>query len=473
MVKENEDDLEEKMISRKDKMQEMIGIDSDCRDSSHLAKIRRFPRLRRIFRSMNSGSLRKVVLMWLRMSMGFGMLTLPFYSKQFGGITVCLLLIIASLINYQSYTFIFDAAYHLNNYNYSNLIENLLGSSFLNVFRITYLIDIFSTIIINSIICWNMFEYMIYFFNIGEKYWKDWILDLNNLTFNELNPTIIKIRGFFFYGTLLVILPLILKKNLAGLQKVTVGYLVALITLVLIIVIEVPFYKAAYKNEDIGFHLLKKPDFNWLECFLGICGCFYVQPFVFSLRKELFIANKRRIVKVSSIGVKIAGIIFIILAFFGYFALGDIYTPVLFILRKPYPNKNYLSEMIFRCSITIFFVFNTLGLAMYSSIVRDYIYQLFNISKGKIKYILISILPYFSMFTIGFVYPHVISFTNLFGLTIYNFNGYIIPFLLKIKMNQINNASLIVKTFTWIGFAIFASFGIIGLVFRFEGLVNL
>lgn len=466
-------DFEDPLVNGNGEQKCLKGENIDCSNSDRLNDIRSLSGLRRVFRPMKDGSLRRVVLMWLRMSMGFGMLTLPFYSKQFGGATVCLLILIASFLNFKAFNFIFDASYHLEDHNYSNLIEKLLGNKVLGVFRLTYFIDIVSTIIINSIISWNMFEYIIYFFKIGESHWKDWIKNFNTLEFNESDPTIFKIRGCFFLITFVCILPLILKKNLGALQKITVGYLIALVTLVLIIVIEVPFYRSAYKTEDIGFHLVKPPNFNWLECFLGICGSFYVQPFVFSLRKELFIANKRRINKVGGISVMLAAVAFLLLAFFGYFALGDLYTPVLFILRKPYPGKNYISEMIFRCTITLFFIFSTLGLAMYSSVLRDYVYHTLKIQDGKLKYFMITVAPYFIIFTTGFVYPHVINLTNLFSLTIYNFNGYIIPLLLKIQLNRVQGASAWTKVLPWVGFLLFVGFGITGLVFRFEGLINL
>ena len=101
---------------------------------------------------------------------------------------------------------------------------------------------------IYCIVSWNLLEYIIYFFGIGEQYWDEWIIDKDRLIFDEMHPTIFKIRGAFFYGIFLLTIPLFLKKNLEALQKVTIGYLFALFLLVGIILCEMPFFSKAYKD---------------------------------------------------------------------------------------------------------------------------------------------------------------------------------------------------------------------------------
>lgn len=220
----------------------------------------------------------------------------------------------------------------------------------------------------------NLFEYILYFCNVGESQWTDWISDLQTVEFNESNPTIFKIRGVFFYAVFFMTIPLFLKRNLESLQKVTIGYLCALFLLVFIILYEVPFFKSAYSDKNTGFHLYKAPTFNWIECFFGLCISFYVQPFIFSLRGELLLPSLKRTKKIAKISISIEAITFIILGFFGYYALGDSFTPKIFILRSPYPDKNGISENIFRAAIATFFILNTLGLAMYNASLRDYLY---------------------------------------------------------------------------------------------------
>lgn len=438
-----------------------------------LDQVRALPLNQRLFRKMDSGSLRGVIIMWIRMTLGIGILTLPFYVKQYGAAYGVAVIALASIVNFFAYRFIFEASDVTQKKNYPDLIEALLGPTILKVFRVTYILDITSTMMIYCIVSWNLLEYMIYFFEIGKAHWSEWFIDIDQVKFNEMNPTIFKIRGAFFYGIFLITIPLFLKKNLESLQKVTIGYLFALFLLVAIILTEVPFFRTAYKDQDIGFHLVKPPNYNWIECFLGLCVSFYVQPFIFSLRGELLLPTLKRTKKIARRSVTIECMLFMVLGFFGYFALGDIYTPNLFILRKPYPEKNYYSELVFRCAIGLFFLLNTLGLAMYNPSLRDYLYPFISMKNEKLKYLLVSLLPFLAICTLAFVYPYVVEVTNFFGVTIYNFNGYIIPLLMRIQTLKIKRDSSYKICLAYLGVTIFVTIGVAGLVFRILGLVKM
>ena len=441
-------------------------------DVEFLQTIRKLPWYRRLFRVMDTGSLRGVIVMWIRMTLGIGILTLPYYVKQYGGVIGVAIIVIAALVNFMAYVFIFDAAFTTNKKNYPDLIKELLGNRVLSVFKLTFILDITSTMMIYCIVSWNLLEYIIYFFGIGEQYWDEWIIDKDRLIFDEMHPTIFKIRGAFFYGIFLLTIPLFLKKNLEALQKVTIGYLFALFLLVGIILCEMPFFSKAYKDEDINFNYFKKPDFNWIECFFGLCISFYVQPFIFSLKGELLLPSRARTRKISSISVSIEAIIFIVLGFFGYFTLGDKYTPNLLILRKPYPNKNYYSELAFRFAIALFFLLNTLGLAMYNPSLRDYLDKYITMRNQRVKFILLSLLPFFIICTTSFLYPYIIDVTNFFGVTVYNFNGYLIPIMMKIAILKRNNASWWKMFIAYFFLLVFIAMGVSGLIFRCLGWVN-
>jgi len=68
--------------------------------------------LKRVFRTLNTGSMRGVVLMWVRMTLGIGILTLPFYIKTYGANLGLIILILSALINYYTYVYIFEASYY-------------------------------------------------------------------------------------------------------------------------------------------------------------------------------------------------------------------------------------------------------------------------------------------------------------------------------------------------------------------------
>ena len=49
--------------------------------------------------------------MWIRMTLGIGILTLPNYVKKYGALSGIGLLILSAIINYLTYTFIFTASF--------------------------------------------------------------------------------------------------------------------------------------------------------------------------------------------------------------------------------------------------------------------------------------------------------------------------------------------------------------------------
>ena len=439
----------------------------------HLEEIRNMNWKERLFRRFRPGSLRSVIAMWIRMTLGIGILTLPYYMKQYGVAIGLLVLLLSALLNLMAFYFIFEASFTTGEKSYPNIIETLLGTKILKLFRFCFILDISSAIMIYSVVSWNLFEYIIYFFKIGTEHWHEWFKNIDRVEFNEDNPTIFKIRGIFFYSIFLLTIPLFLKKDLLSLQSITIGYLVVLFVLVLVILIEVPFFRFAYRNEDIGFEWFKAPKFIWLECFFGMCIAYYVQPFIFSLRSELLLPSRKRTKKISKISVFTEAIAFTIIGFLGYFALGDVYTPVLFILRKPYPGKNPITEYIFQAAIVLFFILNTLGLAMYNPSLREYLSDTFSTKNSRSNHILLSLLPFFLVCTISFLYPSVINIVNFFGYTVNNFDGYIIPVMMKIKLLKIKSGSKIKLALCYVLLILLIVMGLAGFTFRVLGWNNL
>ena len=438
-----------------------------------ISDIRKLNWFDRVFRKMDTGSMRGVVIMWVRMTLGIGILTLPYYVMQYGAFIGTIVIALAAIINYITYKFIFEASFITDKKNYPDIIETLLGKWVLYIFKATFLLDLISTILICCVVSWDLFKYMLYFFRIGENQWDEWFNDLNTLEFNESSAAITKLRGIFFYSVFLITMPLFLKKNLDSLQKITIGYLVSLFLLLFIILCEVPFFRTGYADEEIGFHLFKLPNYNWIECFFGLCISFYVQPFIFSLRGELLLPSLKRTKKLAKLSVWIEVITFMIVGFFGYYALGDEYTPNLFITRLPYAGKNQISELIFRSAISLFFVLNTLGLAMFNPSLREFLYPYVPIKNEKFKYVVVSLLPFFLICTVAFFYPYIIDITNFFGVSVYNFNGYIIPFMMKIQTLKMRNESSIKIGLTYAALGLFISLGFIGLGLRFSGHITL
>jgi len=78
--------------------------------------------MQRVFRKMETGSMRGVVIMWIRMTLGIGILTLPNYVKEYGLVTGVSFIVVSAIINYLTYNFIFTASFETGKKTYPDLI---------------------------------------------------------------------------------------------------------------------------------------------------------------------------------------------------------------------------------------------------------------------------------------------------------------------------------------------------------------
>lgn len=149
--------------------------------------------------------------MWIRMTLGIGILTLPHFVKIYGAIPGLIIIALSAMINYLTYIFIFRASYFTGQLNYPSLIKTLLGDKAYYVFRITYMLDVCSTVMIYCIVSWNLFEYCLIFFNLCKD---EWIDDPKILSYKEWHPEVIMMRFIFFAMVFILTIPLFLKKSM-------------------------------------------------------------------------------------------------------------------------------------------------------------------------------------------------------------------------------------------------------------------
>lgn len=117
--------------------------------------------------------------MWIRMSLGIGILILPYYTWFVGLIPAFVFIVLGAFINYKTYQFIFEAAYYTKIFNYFDLVENLLGKYVRMLFNITYFLDMGSTVIAYAVMTWRLFVHILRYMNYISK---NWIKDENNIT---------------------------------------------------------------------------------------------------------------------------------------------------------------------------------------------------------------------------------------------------------------------------------------------------
>jgi hypothetical protein len=139
----------------------------------------------------------------------------------------------------------------------------------------------------------------------------------------------------------------------------------------------------------------------------------------------------------------------------GYFCLGNAFTPELLILRKAYPNKPIWSERIFQILLSVYFAFLILSMPIFNITLRDYVFEEFQVDRNKFNFKLVSLLPFVLSVIVCTLVPQIIIFWNFLSITVYNFNGYMIPIILKMSLQKRQQKSYLKYAF-FLGLCLFA-----------------
>ena len=330
----------------------------------------------RNFSALKGGSLRAVVIFWIRMTTGIGIMALPFYMKQLGIVVGSLVVLLAGILSYFSFKYIFSAQYFTGKKDMVEITKKFLPGWIVSVYSYTLIIDVLSSMQIYIIVSWNLFTYFIYIFGFANP---DWIKNPETLEFKDYNTQVILIRVIFLHVVFFITIPFLLKRDLESMKIISFLFMLALLFVILILFAQTPlFYKEYHQNPDptknTTYELIYKPFWNlkFFGYLFSIILAFYVQPFVMTLRKELLVPSMTRLKKVARLSVGIELILFISLGSLCYFIFGDKYTTNLIILRKPL--KGYtIFEWIFRGGLILFFLFNTIGIPFFNVSLRNMI----------------------------------------------------------------------------------------------------
>ena len=336
---------------------------------------------KRNFATLKGGSLRAVVIYWIRMTTGIGIMALPFYISQMGVVMGAVLVLLAGFMSYFSFKYIFTAQILTGKKDLVQITRKFLPSWMVTLYSYLLIFDIFSAQVIYTVVSWNLFSYLIATFG-----WvKDgWIKDKNTLEFNDYNKDVIIVRAIFLHTIFFLLIPLFLQRSLEKMKIISLIFLTSLIFVVIVLLAQTPFFYNNYHHptppeEPTPVAYVYKSFFR-LKTFsylFSIILAFYVQSMVMSLRKELLVPTIKRLKKVATLSVGTELILFLILGITCYIVFGDTYTTPLIILRKPL-EEYIVFEWVFRVGVIFFFVPNVLGIPTYNVPLRESILRKLN-----------------------------------------------------------------------------------------------
>jgi len=402
--------------------------------TDRLAYIRTLPWHKRVFRTMQDGSMRRVVLMWIGMCMGTSNLAIPYFFAQLGLFPAIFLVVLSAYLNLKMCTYINEMSIATNSNNFYALVEKAVPRFFFVIFKYSLFLDIMATMMSISVVVWNLFEYIIFCLGIGKEHWNEWILDMDTFEVDESHPTVIVARGIFYLVLYVTMVRLFFKKSMGPLGIFLQLSVYMTIVVILFTLIDVPFFLRGYRNENIEVHYYKPISFTWIDGFYGFCFCYYVQPYLISLRNELAVPTHQRMVKTMSYGFLSQAIMYVTLGTSAYICLGDKLTPEIITTRKAYMGRDPLWEATYRLVTIGYFISNSFCLASYSPTLEICMRAFLKIKNKNRRRFVLSTFPFTVTIILSFVFPNIIKLINLCGPTLFNYNGYIIPILMKIKL---------------------------------------
>ncbi len=368
--------------------------------------------------------------------MGVGVLTIPALMMKIGMIGGIICLFIGACLCYFSFTSIFEASIFLGIKEFSEAVNTLLPSFIAKTFKYTYILDLGCFGVIYSIFGYNLFEFLLFSMGLMKD---DWINPDKPMEFNEYQPGLILLRLVYFVVLFILIAPFLLKKELESLKPISLIFLCTVMFLLLDLLVEAPYFRSFYlspenKGKKLTFEFFKSFGLDWIPIFYSLTLSYYVQPLVLTLRQEILSPSKVRLRKIAFLSVMTEFVIYIFFASVCYACFGDNYIPKLIIIRNPYDGKSVWSETITKVAIFLFFLLTNLGLPVFNPGLRSYLSKYIKIGGERKTHVFLSLVPFTIIFIIAFSIPFILDLFWFIGLIFCNFNGFIIPAMMKLAV---------------------------------------
>ncbi len=323
------------------------------------------------------------------------------------------------------------------------MVKNTLGLRLYQVSRISLIFDYTSSLLLYAITSYNLFQKII--FNFGLLNDND-LSDKGRLEFKEYTSKMIIIRFFFFLIFYIVSIPTLLKRKMEHMRWVSILFLFLLIILLLSILIQMPFYWNKFRDEDNNYVMWSK-DFSieWITIFFAMNYAFNLQIYGLDIKKELLYPSWKRLTKINRFSTFFEFMICASVGIISYCCLGDKHTPRLIILRSPF-TENGIFEYYLKFLIIIFFITMIIAIPVFNPSVRSYYIDFFNVDKEK-YYNFFSLVPYLVVCLISFGIPNINKILEIFGITCFNYDAYIVPLLMKLYSLNKEDSSFLTKIF--------------------------
>jgi len=278
---------------------------------------------KRYFGSIGPGSLRGGIFAMASITFGSGCLSFPNAVKSSGPVLSIFIFCIVLAVSYWTLTLLIKAGRKLQLNDYNDLIVATIGNKF----------RVFSDIN-NILLCLGTimsYQYTISGFSTDlAKDFFDYVPESDTSMFKFIQ---------MFSCMILFQIPLGLLKNISKLQYASIIGVFTLLYVIIVVTIEMPFYLTNFLNGDNTIIWFPTLNFGVLDTFAIFTFGFSSHNGIFPIYQELKHPTKRRAFKVLNRAVTLEVILYLLIAYAGFFS--TFYnSPDVFIRRPDLPGFN-------------------------------------------------------------------------------------------------------------------------------------
>lgn len=400
-----------------------------------LENIRRRNWFARNFRPVADGGIRSSSFTLITGTVGAGILGLPVVGTYFGlTLALCFVLFFGCLTIW-SYAILNDAIVHSNKRGYVNLCAYYFGKN--GGYSVVFIFIVTQQMVtaVYCVIAWQFIQ------NIIREY--DWfkfntISDANGeqiiLNYDPEN-WLFRLCVVGALGVLM--LPLVLAKKLSVLKYLSLASFAIIIYTIGLAVVQTPMYYEHFKDDPKYKFTLFVRDFDlkWFQGIATLLLSYICHPLFFNIRKELVQSNPRRTNKVIVISIIFMMVINSLLITAGYLSLGEEMQTSLYILRRKIDKGSLDIAMKIAQFLFLIVVLTCIPVNIFPC--REQIASFWKIDLTKLKnHVIITLVINFIGWSVAILYPDIMSIFGIFGGIFATTVGLIIPFLIKIRMEQ-------------------------------------
>jgi amino acid permease len=373
--------------------------------------------IERYFSPLSSGSLRGSIISIAAMCFGPASLSFPIALTNVGLIPGSLMFFILTSISIWSINILLETGRKMKIMNYSKLIKECLGDKMLLISDIN-----------NMVFCFGII--MAYQFSISQFF-----METVNVLFDiEIGNRTVKLIQMLSF-TYLFQVPLSLLKDISKLQYASIVGSFALFYTIFVMAIQCPFYYEEGLAENRNIQLVKAIDWSIMDSYSIFLYGYASHNGILAIYSELKKPNERRSKKVLSRAMMLQIVIFVIVAYSGFFSLIE-KTPSIFISRPTLKSLNGKDYYILVSKIFFFLSLNCTCAITYN-ILRGSINSFF--FQGNHPSFLIGLSITAAIFTtsclLTFLIDNVVKIVGILGGLCAVIVCYISPILCYVKSN--------------------------------------